>query len=116
MSILGVVLRVLPEQLVAVLDTLHPTPGVDIAMNPGDGRLVLILEDTAERAAAQTFATIALLPGVLNASLVYEYSGPDIAHAASAQDFDTRYQSWRTTLSQMADGQGLTSHVSSSPA
>ena len=65
MSILGVVLRVLPEQLSAVTDTLSPTPGLDIALNPGDGRLVLILEDTAERAAAQTFATIALLPGVL---------------------------------------------------
>ena len=116
MSILGVVLRVLPEQLTSVTETLQPTPGLDIALNPGDGRLVLILEDTAERAAAQTFATIALLPGVLNASLVYEYSGPDVPHTESAQDFDTRYQSWRTTLSQMAEGQGLAAPVSSSPA
>ena len=105
MSILGTVLRVIPAQLPQVLAQLAPLAGVDIALNPGDGRVVLILEDTATTPAAQTFAAIALLPGVLNASLVYEYSGPDAPTAASSDAFDTRYQSWRTTLSQMAEGQ-----------
>jgi hypothetical protein len=39
-----------------------------------------------------------------------------VAQTETAQDFDTRYQSWRTTLSQMAEGQGLAAPVSSSPA
>ena len=115
MSILGVVLRVQPSHLAEVIHELTPLAGLDIALNPGDGRLVLILEDTQDRAAAQTFAAIALLPGVLNASLVYEYSGPDVACTESAQSFDTRYQSWRTTLSQMAEGQ-VFSNPTSSPA
>jgi nitrate reductase NapAB chaperone NapD len=75
--------------------------GLDIALNPGDGRLVVIIEDTPDMSAAQTMAAIALLPQVLNTSLVYEYSGPDVAHTPQP---DTRYQSWRTSLSQMAAG------------
>lgn len=115
MSILGVVLRVLPEHLAQVTGEIASIEGLDIALNPGDGRLVIILEDTAERAAAQTFAAISLLPGVLNASLVYEYSGPDVVQTAPSQAFDTRYQSWRTTLSQMAEGQGIATPNASSP-
>lgn len=107
MSILGTVLRVHPKQLPDVLEKLSGYEGVDIALNPGDGRLVLILEDTESVPAAQTFAAMALLPGVLNASLVYEYSGPDVTAAASSEAFDSRYQSWRTSLSQMAEGQVL---------
>ena len=78
--------------------------GLDIALNPGDGRLVVIIEDTPDMPAAQTMAAIALLPQVLNTSLVYEYSGPDVAHTESPPHPDTRYQSWRTSLSQMAAG------------
>lgn len=105
MSILGAVLRVLPTHLPEITAALAECPGLDIALNPGDGRLVLVIEDTDTQPAAQTFAAISLLPKVLNASLVYEYSGPDVVNASDA--FDARYQSWRTTLSQMADGQVL---------
>jgi nitrate reductase NapD len=111
MSILGCVLRVKAEKLPQVLATLTTTAGVDVAMNPGDGRLVLIVEDTQTTGAAQTFAAISLFPEVLSASLVYEYSGPDVAHADTDED-NTRYQSWRTTMAQMAKDHPLThSHV-----
>lgn len=111
MSILGCVLRVKAEKLPQVLATLTTTAGVDVAMNPGDGRLVLIVEDTETTGAAQTFAAISLFPEVLSASLVYEYSGPDVAHVDADQD-NTRYQSWRTTMAQMAKDHPLTSsHV-----
>lgn len=104
MSILGVVVRVKPGHLDEVIGELSAAPGLDIALNPGDGRLVVIIEDTEDTPAAQTMASIALMPLVLNTSLVYEYSGPDVAHAKSPTNPDIRYQSWRTSLSQMAAG------------
>jgi nitrate reductase NapAB chaperone NapD len=107
MSILGCVLRVKAENLPRVLSALGATAGVDVAMNPGDGRLVLILEDSAETTAAQTFAAMALFPEVLSASLVYEYSGPD-APSALTEAESTRYQSWRTTMADMAKDHPLT--------
>lgn len=104
MSILGVVVRVKIGHLDEVIGELSAAPGLDIALNPGDGRLVVIIEDTEDTPAAQVMASIALLPQVLNTSLVYEYSGPDVTHAESPTNPDTRYQSWRTSLSQMAAG------------
>ncbi len=104
MSILGVVVRVKPGHLEEVTGQLTCVPGLDLALNPGDGRLVVIIEDTQDMPAAQTMASIALMPQVLNTSLVYEYSGPDVAHAESPTNPDTRFQSWRTSLSQMAAG------------
>ena len=44
MSILGCVLRIKVEKLPHVMALLTSTEGVDVAMNPGDGRLVLVLE------------------------------------------------------------------------
>lgn len=108
MSILGCVLRVKADHLPQVLAVLSTTEGVDVAMNPGDGRLVLILEDTQTTGAAQTFAAISLFPQVLSASLVYEYSGPDVNNIDANED-NTRYQSWRTTMAQMAKDHPLTS-------
>jgi len=108
MSILGCVLRVKAEKLPQILSALNTTEGVDVAVNPGDGRLVLILEDTQTSGAAQTFAAISLFPEVLSASLVYEYSGPDVVNLDADAD-NTRYQSWRTTMAQMAKDHPLTS-------
>ena len=108
MSILGCVLRIKVDKLPYMITILTGTEGVDVAMNPGDGRLVLILEDTQTTGAAQTFAAISLFPEVLSASLVYEYSGPDVV-SINADDDNTRYQSWRTTMAQMAKDHPLIS-------
>lgn len=104
MTILGTVVRTRPEQAAAVQAEIARFPGTDIALNSGDGRLVVLLEDTETATAAQNMAAIALLPEVLNLSLVYEYSGPDTLGPEDLADRVSRYQSWRTTLSQMAEG------------
>jgi nitrate reductase NapAB chaperone NapD len=104
MSILGIVVRTTPDQVAAVAAQLATFPELEIALNPGDGRMVIIAEDGEERSAAQLMAQIALLPRVLNTSLVYEYSGPDVRRAAVDAPEATRFQSWRTTLSEMAAG------------
>jgi periplasmic nitrate reductase NapD len=98
-SILGAVIRVRPEQLPSVVARLHRLPGVDVSLNPGDGRLVLVIEDIdidrAVQEAANTLEQIAQWRDVLNTSLVYEYSGPDVpATAAGVSD----YRDWRGSL------------------
>jgi len=45
MSILGALVRTLPARVAPVSQRLATLPGVDLALNPGDGRLVVVLED-----------------------------------------------------------------------
>jgi periplasmic nitrate reductase NapD len=99
MSILGAVVRTRPEHLKAVVPRLAALPGVDLALNPGDGRLVLVIEDAQAEGtthAAATLAAIAQWPDVLNTSLVYEYSGPDAPAPDDASVTD--YRAWRGRL------------------
>ncbi|MBI5256351.1 MAG: chaperone NapD [Burkholderiales bacterium] len=100
MSILGVIVRTRVEDLPATETALRALPGVDVAeMLVADGRLVIVIEDTAEHAAAATMAGIALWPQVLNTSLVYEYSGPD---APSPMQGVEQYADWRSSLRDLA--------------
>jgi len=89
MNILGAVVRTRMNDLDAVVNRMGSLAGVDVALNPGDGRLVAVLEDacTADGlpvSAAGQLAQIALWPEVLSTSLVYEYSGTP-ADAPDAQ-------------------------------
>lgn len=101
MSILGVIVRTRPEDLAAVEQALRGLPGTDVAERQGhaDGRLVLVIEDSAERAASAVMAEIAMWPLVLNTSLVYEYSGPD---APSPDAGVQGYADWRASLADLA--------------
>lgn len=98
MSVLGVVLRIRPEHLAQVIDQLKGMAGVDISQNPGDGRVVLVMEDSLEASAAAQLGAIALWPEVLGTSLVYEYSGPD---APAPQAHLEPSQGWRTRLTAL---------------
>lgn len=104
MSILGTVVRCRPEDRATVLQHIQDCPGAELALDPGDGRLVVLIEDTATTPAAASMAALALCPQVLNLSLVYEYSGDDIPSADTALAEPTRYQAWRTSLSELAEG------------
>jgi nitrate reductase NapAB chaperone NapD len=96
MSVLGVVARVRPEDLPEILDRLAGLPGVELAGNPGDGRLVLVIEDSPGCTAAARLGELAEWPPMLSTSLVYEYSGPDspAAHAPVTH--------WRSPLRDIA--------------
>lgn len=109
MSILGTVVRVRPEDRATVTARLGGLPGTDLALDPGDGRLVVLIEDTAAGpdgveppSAAAVLARIATWPEVLGASLVYEYSGPDAPAPADAAGSD--YRAWRSSLDTLAQG------------
>ena len=106
MSILGVIVRARAADVSAVRARLLQMPGVDLALDPGDGRLILVIEDTPACSAAATLADIALWPLVLNTSLVYEYSGADLAeHQAGV----AAYTDWRDSLKGRGAGQPVPS-------
>ena len=95
MSILGVIVRSRAADAAALRERLAALPGVDVALDPGDGRLILVMEDAAGGTAAARLGEIALWPTVINTSLVYEYSGPDLPDAqAGVAD----YSDWRSSL------------------
>jgi nitrate reductase NapD len=97
MSILGVIVRARPADLPALSTALLALPGLELAASLlADGRLVVVIEDTPERAASAVMAEIALWPQVLNTSLVYEYSGPD---APAPEAPMLAYADWRNSLS-----------------
>jgi nitrate reductase NapD len=99
MPILGVIVRTRPGDTVAVRERLAQQAGVDVALDPQDGRLVLVIEDSAGSSAAAVLGEITTWPAVLNTSLVYEYSGPD---APSRPDEVTHYRAWRDGLDARA--------------
>lgn len=104
MSILGVVVRTHPASVSMITARLGALPGVDVALNPGDGRIVIVIEDLspgdqaadAPPSAAATLGAIAVWPEVLGTSLVYEYSGPDAPAPEGTDGID--YRAWRDGL------------------
>jgi nitrate reductase NapAB chaperone NapD len=97
-SILGVVLRAAPKHRYAVNARLSGLPGVDVVSDPGDGRWVVVIEDTGEPqdpTAAATLGAMATWPELLGTSLVYEYSGPDAPAPGQAPP---NYRAWRDSL------------------
>ncbi|MFM2346784.1 MAG: hypothetical protein RL654_1537 [Pseudomonadota bacterium] len=99
MSILGAIVRTHGERRAALLEQLVGRPGVDVALDPGDGRLILVLEDSAAGSAAASLAAIALMPEVLDVSLVYEHGGDDPEESSGMHA-----TSWRAGLHEMAAG------------
>lgn len=95
MSILGVIVRARPEDRAAVSARLAALPGVDVAVDPGDGRFVLVMECTVGQPAAATLAAIAQWPQVLNTSLVYEFTEPGDGDDALGPE---GYSAWRSSL------------------
>ena len=105
MTILGVIVRTHPRHLEGVEARLRAIAGVEIAepAQRPDGRLVVVIEDAAQRSAAATLGDIATWPEVLNAALVYEYSGPD----SPAPDEVQGYRDWRSGLAERGPGDGV---------
>ncbi len=74
MSILGTVVRTRREHLEVVVAQLSTLSGLEVALNPGDGRLVVLIENSPTATAVETMNAIAQIPQILSTSLVYEYS------------------------------------------
>ncbi len=103
MSVLGVVVRVSPVHRETVLQRLARTPGVDLGPDPQDGRLIAVIESTADDPAAAAMAAIAGWPEVHNLSLVYEHSDAEPGDAPAEAEFD--FRAWRQSVGDFARGQ-----------
>ena len=57
---------------------LETIPGVEVHAGAELDKLVVTVEDTAERFAADTIGALNQVPGVINAMLIYHYGGDDI--------------------------------------
>lgn len=84
MSILGTVVRTRREHLETVVAQLSDFSGLEVALNPGDGRLVVLIENSPTRTAAETMNAMAQIPQILSTSLVYEYSDATQVHPQAA--------------------------------
>ncbi len=114
MSVLGVVIRVRPQDRLAITGRLVATPGVDLGPDPGDGRLIAVIESTADTPAAAIMADIAQWREVHNLSLVFEQSDPDAGEQPAEFDF----RAWRSSVGDFARRQSSdpVSHPASTSA
>ena len=100
MSVLGIVVRTLPAQRAKVAARLAALPGCEMGPDPGDGRMVIVLESTEDTPAAVSMDTIARWPEVQSISLVYEHSDPD--EDSGNQPYALDYRSWRSNVGAFA--------------
>jgi len=73
-NICGVLVHTRPERVEDVRGRLAAMPGVEVHAVTDEGRVVVVVEDTAERLAIDTITDIFQTAGVINASLVYQYT------------------------------------------
>ena len=104
MSILGAVVRTRAEHVDAVAPRLSALPGVDLALNPGDGRMVVVIEDARADdgqavAAASTLGCRGAMARCAQYLAVYEYSGEDAMQDSPAEVAD--YRAWRGSLNPL---------------
>lgn len=77
MNISSVVIRCRPETLPGLRHALAALPGVEVHGEHADGRLVVTLEDCDVCSAADSYVALHTLPGVLSATLVFQYGDDD---------------------------------------
>jgi nitrate reductase NapD len=73
-NICGVLVHTRPGNLEDVSGRLAALPGVEVHAATDEGRVVVTVEDTPERLAIETIDDIFQTAGVINASLVYQYT------------------------------------------
>ena len=73
-NICGVLVHTRPGNVEDVKSRLAALPGVEVHAATEEGRLVVTVEDTPERLAIETIDDIFQTAGVINASLVYQYT------------------------------------------
>ena len=82
MNVCGVLVHAHPDRIGAVEARLATIPGVETHGRAAGGRLVVTVEDTAARSAADALAELNAVPGVIAAALVYHQFEPDDSAAA----------------------------------
>jgi nitrate reductase NapD len=69
----SLVVHARPEMAGAVIEAINAMPGVEVQVQDGSGKLVVVLETTTELAIVEHLNTIQTLPGVLSTALVFHH-------------------------------------------
>jgi nitrate reductase NapD len=73
-NVCGILVHTRPGTVEDVRGRLAALPGVEVHAATDEGRLVVTVEDTPDRLAIETITDILQTEGVINASLVYQYT------------------------------------------
>ena len=83
-NICGVLVHTRPGNVADVQVRLAALPGVEVHAATEEGRVVVTVEDTPDRLALDTINDIFQTEGVINASLVYQYTDDEDLQQESA--------------------------------
>ncbi|MDR3221901.1 MAG: chaperone NapD [Candidatus Accumulibacter sp.] len=74
MKIVSLVLKFLPRHASEVRASVEAAPGASVAVDSGDGRMIVLLEDGLGYAVSDSILRVHQIPQVMSATLSYEYS------------------------------------------
>ncbi|WP_209507033.1 MULTISPECIES: chaperone NapD [unclassified Ruegeria] len=94
MNICGCLVHIAPDHTDAARAAMTGTDGVELHAEAGDGRFVVVVEDTADRLASETIMDLHQIPGVISLSLTYHHF-EDPAEAAPRPDAPSQPSSRR---------------------
>ncbi|MBL8483558.1 MAG: chaperone NapD [Rhodocyclaceae bacterium] len=77
MNINSMIVRARPERLPELRAAFAAIPGVEIHAASDDGRVIVTVEDGPEHTVEDSMLAVHTAPGVLSATLVYQYAGSD---------------------------------------
>jgi nitrate reductase NapD len=77
MNISGVLIHARPENCAKVKQQLEQVAGVEVHTSTDDGKLIVTVEASADRTAADTVYKLQDMPGVISASMVYHHFEDD---------------------------------------
>lgn len=73
MNICGCLVHALPERAAAVRAAIAAADGVEVHAETEDGRIVIVVEDTARQRASETIMALHQVPGVVSIMLTYHH-------------------------------------------
>lgn len=76
MNICGCLIHVAPRHKQDAERRIAETDGCEIHAQSGDGRYVVVVEDTQERLASETIMALHQIPGVVSLTLTYHHFEP----------------------------------------
>jgi len=74
MRIVSLVLKFMPENADAIKIAVEDIPGASVAVDSGDGRMIVLVEDGSDYAVSDSIVQVHYIPQVMSVTLSYEYS------------------------------------------
>jgi nitrate reductase NapD len=73
-KIVSLVLKFLPRHAARVRAAVEAAPGASVAVDSGDGKMIVVIEDGSGYAVSDSILEVHRVPEVMSVTLSYEYS------------------------------------------